>query len=158
VGHQAEVLAAAQAYPWCQPLQVLAALASKTSSGVPASILHSAAIATFSRAKLELLVQRAELQADTQIESATSSIDTLAAAVETFAPEKPVPIYGGLDEVESLEAETAVEGLQGIILSETMAIIYLKQGQTEKAKYILEQLSLRQPEKSAYFASLLQNQ
>ena len=163
--HQAEILAAAQAYPWCQPLQVLAALASKTRAGVPASLLHNAAVSTFSRAKLEILVQNAELQIEPTA-SGPSSIETLAAAVETFAPEKPLPTYGEAEVEDNSEAEgigniagdVAQAGLQGVILSETMALIYLKQGQTDKARYILEQLSLRNPEKSAYFASLLQNQ
>lgn len=45
----------------------------------------------------------------------------------------------------------------GLILSETMARMYMRQGQPEKAAYIVSQLSLKNPEKSAYFAEILKS-
>ena len=41
--------------------------------------------------------------------------------------------------------------------TETLAQIYAQQGYTEQAKFIYSKLSLRYPEKSAYFASLIEN-
>lgn len=43
------------------------------------------------------------------------------------------------------------------IVSETLAQIFIDQGYTEQAKDIYTKLSLQSPEKSAYFASLIDN-
>jgi hypothetical protein len=45
----------------------------------------------------------------------------------------------------------------GLIISETMARMYMRQGQPEKAAYIVSQLSLKNPDKSAYFAEILKS-
>lgn len=60
-------------------------------------------------------------------------------------------------EVEVKPAESQVDALadvdNGDVLSETLAKIYIKQGQFEKAINIFRKLGLKYPEKSSYFAS-----
>ena len=60
------------------------------------------------------------------------------------------------------ESEKSREGLSEQedfenFCTETLAQIYAQQGYTEQAKFIYSKLSLRYPEKSAYFASLIEN-
>lgn len=57
---------------------------------------------------------------------------------------------------EQLIRQTAeISNVAGIVLTETMAEVYLQQGLTEKAVDIYKKLSLLDPAKSAYFADLI---
>ena len=57
--------------------------------------------------------------------------------------------------VDAAHSELSVTR-EGVVLSEMMAKVYIKQGQYGKAVQIYEQLSLEYPEKSAYFAAKIQ--
>ncbi len=52
--------------------------------------------------------------------------------------------------MESISNETGV-------ISESLALVLAKQGKIDKAIEMYRKLSLRNPEKSAYFAALIQN-
>ena len=65
-------------------------------------------------------------------------------------------IFSGFatSEREELNGELLEEGFD--FCTETLAQIYAEQGYTEEAKQIYSKLSLRYPEKSVYFASLIE--
>lgn len=75
--------------------------------------------------------------------------DFLKEPVERIAPSPARPI--SQTEARLIEEKSVSENDD--ILTETLAAIYLKQGKTEKAVNIFKKLSLKYPEKSAYFAS-----
>ena len=55
----------------------------------------------------------------------------------------------------NLAAQGEIEDIE--FLSETLAMVYADQGYTGKAVQILKKLSLQNPEKNAYFATLIEN-
>jgi len=60
--------------------------------------------------------------------------------------------------VEDLARASVEEGAgMDELVTETMARLYAQQGQRAKAKRAYEQLALKYPEKSAYFAAALKN-
>ena len=61
----------------------------------------------------------------------------------------------GEKEAPSAEAARTVVSLEDVFCTETMAAIYAEQGYFDQAKRIYEKLILANPEKSAYFASLI---
>ena len=65
-------------------------------------------------------------------------------------------IFSGFatSEREDLPAEQEEGGFD--LCTETLAVIYAEQGYYEEAKQIYSELSLRYPEKSVYFASLIE--
>lgn len=73
--------------------------------------------------------------------------EKLAAAVEEEQDDIPDTIFQQAMDSISLESS---------IISESLAEILSKQGKTDKAIEMYKKLSLRNPEKSAYFASLIQ--
>lgn len=69
----------------------------------------------------------------------------------------PEKIPASIDQREELQIRKTAEtsNISGEILTETMADVYLQQGMTQKAVEIYHKLSLLDPVKSAYFASLI---
>ena len=61
---------------------------------------------------------------------------------------------GDSDDVKAIELE---DGDLGDFCTETLAQIYVEQEYYDKAKEIYSKLSLRYPEKSVYFAALIEN-
>lgn len=74
--------------------------------------------------------------------------EKLTAAIEEETDDIPEPIFK--QAMESISNETGV-------ISESLALVLAKQGKTDKAIEMYRKLSLRNPEKSAYFAALIQN-
>ncbi|HRH57293.1 MAG TPA: hypothetical protein PLS10_06550 [Chitinophagales bacterium] len=69
--------------------------------------------------------------------------------------EGEVDLFNEIDEEVSKVASESVRFKQDM-MTETLAKIYVKQGKTDKALEIYNTLLMRFPEKSAYFASLIQ--
>ena len=167
---------ALDAAPYCQPLQVIYAMQLRLSN-LPnwEEQLHIAAVHSLYRPKLAYLMEPFEKDKDAQVESkepgeikeadtskenpnlkAHSTSPTQAEIIERFlqsSPQMPRPAPG---EEALVDPKPIEEPLNQPVISETMGRIYLRQGQRDKAHYIFEQLSLANPEKSAYFASLLE--
>lgn len=74
--------------------------------------------------------------------------EKLTAAIEEETDDIPEPIFK--QAMESISNETGV-------ISESLALVLAKQGKIDKAIEMYRKLSLRNPEKSAYFAVLIQN-
>lgn len=86
-----------------------------------------------------------------QLRSFTDWLKTL----KKLTPEQPVPVESdpaGEEAVTHLAADSLQEKE---VITEAMAEIWLKQGDTAKALSIYQKLSLLNPAKSAYFASLI---
>ena len=159
--------------PYCQPLQVMYAMQLRL-AGLPSAKeqLHRAAVHTFYRPKLAYLMQPFDEEAVAEVRQEHVTIHKPAT---TAAPstEITVPLIGTsqstiidtflaaapkmprtLGEENAPPTDLAQPAAQPVI-SETMGRIYMRQGQVDKARHIFEQLSLANPDKTAYFASLL---
>ena len=76
--------------------------------------------------------------------------------ISSFIKEEPGPIRA--DKVSSLKGDASLASIRehdGFI-TDTLAQIYVKQGLFAKAIYAYEKLSLKYPEKSAYFAAQIE--
>lgn len=89
------------------------------------------------------------------------------------APKQKVIVIGGdyfsKEQYEAVQKEDEIivagkdrnavreDGSFADYCTETLAKVYAEQGYTEQAKFIYSKLSLRYPEKNAYFAALIEN-
>ncbi|GAB1418873.1 tetratricopeptide repeat protein [Bacteroidales bacterium] len=90
-------------------------------------------------------------------QAATAESESKDALIEKFLREKPVisraQQQGFYNPMQA--AQFSVVDSENIV-SETLANIYIRQGHYDKAISILEKLSLKYPEKSSYFAALIE--
>ena len=98
-----------------------------------------------------------EASAETQQEDARQAPESESQRlIEQFIRGEPGPIRA--DRVTSLRGDVSVASIRehdGFI-TDTLARIYVKQGLYAKAIYAYEKLSLKYPEKSAYFAAQIE--
>ena len=73
--------------------------------------------------------------------------------IERFIKKEPGPIKADSETSLKGDASTESVGESDHLITDTLAKIYLKQGLHAKAIYAYEKLSLKFPEKSAYFAA-----
>ncbi len=137
----AELDTLAARYPWFAPLRTMQAKA----TGIPDSF--GEALAPWrSRSSLDMAAIRAAdftaFSSDDIIERFLREEDLRIVAEEGEAPEDEVRTVAQLDADDEL-------------VSEELAEIYLSQGLREQAAAIYRKLSLRNPEKSIYFAELI---
>lgn len=76
-----------------------------------------------------------------------------AEAMQVRKQEEPVASKAVEEKTAEGQADVMADADNDDILSETLAKIYIKQGQFEKAINIFRKLGLKYPEKSSYFAS-----
>jgi hypothetical protein len=162
-------------YPYLQPLHVARALQAKTlgEPGLP-YYLNEAAVRTYRRHILQTLWemkgiknplyesdninQDEQLHQTSQLDQPPLTSDTtpeeqlIDRFLQTSASQKRLRPTHDTHETEFIPTDQTTTP----VVTEAMARIYLAQGLTDKAKLILDELSLRNPAKSAYFASLLQ--
>ena len=76
--------------------------------------------------------------------------------IDSFIQNQPriIPKEADFEEAEKLAQKSNEDQLN--FVSETLAEIYLSQGNKTKAKKIYEELALKYPEKSTYFAGLIE--
>lgn len=89
------------------------------------------------------------------IEPSNEKVEQTLQVIESFLKTNPVISH---PKTEFFKAEKAAKKsleLHGGIVTETLARIYVKQGHIEQAIWAYEKLSLKFPQKEAYFANLI---
>jgi hypothetical protein len=114
--------------------------------------------ASFSSWLKRVQTPKEERKADTQPPISNSTNEQANNLIERFIQTDPRISKPSKTEFYSpiLMAKKSVED-NDTIVSETLANIYIDQGNTEKAIRIFEKLSLLYPDKSTYFAALIKN-
>ena len=171
-----QLLAAVQAYPWFSAARVQLCMKTASESGLEAadSIYKESRVfvpnADSLALRLHNLVPKNYSDAD------------LSAAIRDVMETRPRVVMAGMDffsrddyDSERQESDATISRIALVdynsplpeaparreenvdLVSETLAQIYADQGHPERAKEIYIKLSLQSPEKSAYFASLIDN-
>jgi hypothetical protein len=107
---------------------------------------------------LELQEGKSDTAQSLQVEPENSRIDFLSKEdiVEKFIREEPriLPAKASFFKPSEFAVKSNTDDTD--IVSETLAIIYLEQGNIAKARMVYEKLSLLFPEKSSYFAAQIE--
>jgi hypothetical protein len=160
---QQELSAFTDTYPYCMPAwlalyrmlentdaqytTVLAQLAARNASGF---LVHSPVFV-----KEQPVISQQATESD--VEQANEPSDSKIEIIEKFILAEPriVPKESDFTEAELLANRSNEDQLN--FVSETLAEIYIAQGNKSKGIKIYEKLALKYPEKSAYFAALIEN-
>lgn len=151
-------------YPWCAFLQFIYTRHLKTikSKDYKEQLQTTAllapdrqALALFLHPELQM-AKKANLFAQQEPTKQKKHSKKQDEIIESFIKTEPriVPREADYSQAEVL-ARKSIEDT-GEFVSETLAVIYLKQGNKEKAKKIYEKLCLKFPEKSSYFAAQIE--
>ena len=161
-----ELTALVQTYPWFGAARV--EICRRTAQGADAAFCEAAIYASSRRELYEMMYKR----------DRSDFVDGAAAIAIKEAPKKAVRVSGAdffsqseydsvrqegddvfASFVRNVRSEKSEEIADETLLSfctETLAQIYAEQGYPDQAKYIYSKLSLRYPEKNAYFAALIE--
>lgn len=160
-----------ETYPYCAAFAILYAKNLHNVNDLRfGQFVKKAALSTFHREQLEQLLHQPAV-AEQPITPAPTTIATensyqLEAAevpqskpfkgqdlIDRFIANNPrIQLSDDKFEYEDPTAHAANETLSDTAFTESMAKIYIKQGQYVKALHIFEKLNLKYPEKSTYFA------
>ena len=98
-----------------------------------------------------------EPAADNKVEPATDDeLPVTNRLIQSFLKEDPGPIRADKYRASNKDASIASVQEHDGFITDTLAKIYVKQGLYAKAIYAYEKLSLKYPEKSAYFAAQIE--
>jgi tetratricopeptide (TPR) repeat protein len=149
-------------YPYCQPAWLILLRILEGSGDAYNQLLNKAAArcTSFSNATLFLNQTQFSEQSGARlniVNSADKVADSKIEIIEKFIQSEPkiFPRESDFTQAETLALKSNEDRLG--FVSETLAEIYLKQGNKLKAIKIYEQLALNNPEKSSYFAALIEN-
>ena len=149
-------------YPYCQVAHVLMAMGSfKHNRPVASQRLTQAAIYTHDRILLKKLLEEVtekptgdhKNRCDKKRKAQMAIIDAFIESTPEF---KYYEVPRGGKEVQQEDLSKPSTELKEEFVSETLAIIFSKQGKKARAIHIYKKLILKFPEKKAYFASRIE--
>ena len=160
----------AEMYPYCATFSILYAknLANVNDLQFNA-YLQKAALSAYHRDTLQQLIEKPAVQVTKLNNTSTSSVTESyqlpdlpeeeetskpfkqQALIDKFIANNPKIQFSDKFEYENPQPNLESEASESIF-TESLAKIYIKQGQYEKALHIFEKLNLKYPEKNSYFA------